>query len=104
MALLNTLLEILPSPFYIVFKALLEHFYFVMKLKNIRRWGVDFSLYLYIPEIDPITKDVRHGRADHNHVYKRTATSSRNGNCPPLDYAGFDAVLCDSKSGLTHNL
>ena len=96
MALLNTLLEILPSPFYIVFKALLEHFYFVMKLKNIRRWRVDFSLYLYIPEIDPTTKDVRHGRADHNHVYKRTST--------PLDYAGFDAVLCDSKSGLTHNL
>ena len=35
-------------------------------------------------------------------VFKRIATSKRNGNCPSLDYAAFDAVLCDPKSGLTH--
>jgi hypothetical protein len=38
----------------------------------------------------------------HNHVYKRIATSTRNGNCEALDYAAFDAVLRDPKSGLTH--
>lgn len=59
-------------------------------------------MYLYVPEVDPITNEVRHDRGDHNHVFKRIATSTRNGNCEELDYAAFDGVLRDEKSGLTH--
>ncbi|CAB3982869.1 Hypothetical predicted protein [Paramuricea clavata] len=57
---------------------------------------------LYIPEIDPVTTDVHHDRGDHNHIYKRIASSTRNGNCEALDYAAYGDVLHDPKSGLTH--
>ena len=46
-----------------------------------KQTGVDFSLYLYIPEVDPFTNVVRRDRGDHNHVFKRIATSTRNGKC-----------------------
>ena len=42
--------------------------------------GVDFSMYLYVPEIDPITNEVCNDRGDHNHVFKWIATRTRNGN------------------------
>ncbi len=56
-----------------------------------------------MPEIDPITNEARHDRGDHNNVFKQVATSTRNGNCKEFDYAAFDAVLRDAKSGLTHS-
>ena len=35
--------------------------------------GVDFAMYLYIPEVDPTTGRVHHERADHGHLLKRIA-------------------------------
>ena len=35
--------------------------------------GIDFSLYMYVPEVNPVTGDIHHERADHNHLLKRTA-------------------------------
>ena len=64
--------------------------------------GVDFSLYLYVPEIDPITKEIRHDRSDHNHVLKRIGKSTREGHNKGLNFDAFDAALKDAKSGLTH--
>lgn len=64
--------------------------------------GVDFSLYLYIPEVDPITEEVRHDRSDHNHVLKRIGKSTREGHNTGLNFDAFDAALKDPKSGLTH--
>lgn len=63
---------------------------------------VDFSLYIYIPEIDPVTKDVRHDRSDHNHLFRRAVKSIRDGNYQCLNFEAFDEVLLDSGSGLTH--
>ena len=91
-----------PESFLHCLRSLVGTYIFRHAVKEYQKIGVDFSLYLYVPEIDPITKDVRHDRSDHNHVFKRIATSTRNGNCSSLDYAAFDAVLRDPKSGLTH--
>ena len=91
-----------PESFLHCLRSLVGTFLFRHAVKEYQKIGVDFSLYLYVPEIDPITKDVRHDRSDHNHVYKRIATSTRNGHCSCLDYAAFDAALRDPKSGLTH--
>jgi hypothetical protein len=91
-----------PETFLHCLRSLVGTFLFRHLVEEYKKVGADFSLYLYIPEIDPVTKDVRHDRGDHNHVYKRIATSTRNGNCEALDYAAFDAVLRDPKSGLTH--
>ncbi|KAK3739432.1 hypothetical protein QZH41_015586 [Actinostola sp. cb2023] len=63
---------------------------------------VNFSLYIYIPEVDPITNDVRHDRSDHNHLFRRAVKSIRDGNDQSLDFESFDEVLLDPGSGLTH--
>ena len=62
----------------------------------------DFSIYLYVSEIDPITKDVQHDRSDHNHLFRRTAKSIREGNHQGLNFETFDDVVPDTGSGLTH--
>ena len=76
-------------------------FLFRHAVQKLKSDGVDFSMYLHVPEVDPITNEVLHDRGDHNHVFKWIATSTRNGNCEELDYAAFDGVLRDEKSGLT---
>lgn len=64
--------------------------------------GVDFSLYLYVPEVDPITGDTHHERADHNHLLKRIAKHTREGNNGDLNYERFDEAMRSPMTGLTH--
>ena len=64
--------------------------------------GVDFSTYLYIPEVDPMTGEERHDRGDHNHLFRRAAGSIRQGKDPSLNFEPFGDALMDSLSGLTH--
>ena len=64
--------------------------------------GVDFSLYMYVPEVDPITGDFHHERADHNHLLKRIAKHTRDGNNSELIYERFDEAMRNPMTGLTH--
>ena len=64
--------------------------------------GVDFSLYLYIPEVDPITESVHHEREDHCHILKRIAKHTREGAYMALNLDAFDEAMLDPKTGLTH--
>lgn len=64
--------------------------------------GVDFSLYMYVPEVDPITGDFHHERADHNHLLKRIAKHTRDGNNSDLIYERFDEAMRNPMTGLTH--
>lgn len=64
--------------------------------------GVDFSKYVYVPEVDPITGETHHERADHNHVLKRMAKHTRDGGNQELTYERFDEAMCDPTTGLTH--
>lgn len=64
--------------------------------------GVVFSTYWYILEIDPVTGDERHDHGDHNHLFRRAASSIRQARDPSLNFEAFDDVLRDSLSGLTH--
>ena len=43
------------------------------KVQEFRQDGVDFSMYLYVPEKDTTTGEVHHERADHGHLLKRIA-------------------------------
>ena len=62
------------------------------KIEELKKKDVDFSTFLYVPEIDPIMGTQRHDRSDHNHLFRRVAKSVREGK----DH------LLDPKSGLTH--
>ena len=63
--------------------------------------SVDFSLYLYVPKVDPITKETHHERADHNHLLKRIAKHTKDGNNSELNYERFDKAMRNSMTGLT---
>ena len=64
--------------------------------------GADFSLYLYVPEVDPVTESPRHDRGEHNHILKRIATSTRERRYDELDVERFDEAMLDPDTGLTH--
>lgn len=64
--------------------------------------GVDFSQYLYVPEIDPITGDIHHERSDHNHLLKRIAKATTEGDTSNLNYERFDEAMRSPMTGLTH--
>lgn len=91
-----------PETFLHTLRSVVGTYLYRHTIEEYKQQGVDFSLYMYVPEIDPVTRVERHDRGDHNHILKRIATSTRNGNCQELNHEVFDAVLRDSKSGLTH--
>ena len=64
--------------------------------------GRDFPFHLYVAEVDPVTGQLHHERADHNHLLKRIAGHVRNGGYNALNYEAFSDVLADPQSGLTH--
>lgn len=65
--------------------------------------GVDFSTYLYVSEIDPFTGEVHHERSDHNHLLKRLAKHTREGNNSDLIYEESDEAMRNPLTGLTHD-
>ena len=62
----------------------------------------DFTQHLYGPEIDPVTGTPHHERGDHNHVLKRVAACTRNGNYPDLNFEAFVEAMRSPNTGLTY--
>ncbi len=63
--------------------------------------GVDFSTYLYIPEIDEATGEAFHEREDHCHILKRIWKHTREAGPPGTNLQGFDDAMRDPNTGLT---
>lgn len=64
--------------------------------------GIDFSTYLYIPEVDNETGEAFHEREDHCHILKRIWKHTREEGPPGTDLQGFDDAMQDPSTGLTH--
>lgn len=77
-------------------RAIVATFKFRAAIDYWKERGVDFTTYLYVPEIDPVTGQERHDRGDHNHLFRRAASSIRQGKDPSLNFEAFDDVLMDS--------
>lgn len=77
-----------------------EFRFMVKSLKE--EFGVDFSQHLYVPEIDPVTGAEHHERGDHNHILKRIASCTRNGNNAELNYEAFVEAMRSPNTGLTY--
>ena len=72
------------------------------KLKEYKEEGIDFSCYLYVPEVNPTTGEVFHEREDHCHILKRIWKHTREGGPDFCDVTSFDAAMMDPSTGLTH--
>lgn len=75
---------------------------FRKRVAELKLKGVDFTFYLYVPEVVPAMRLVHHDRADHNHLLRRIAEHLRNGGYSALNCESFSDVLADPLSGLTH--
>ena len=84
-------------------RSIVATFVYKHAVSKMRQEGVDFTLHLYIPEVDSHTDEERHDRGDHNHIFKRMAQHVRNGGYIDFNYEAFDDVLKDPQSGLTHD-
>ena len=63
--------------------------------------GVDFSTYIYIPEIDDETGEAFHEREDHCHILKRIWKHTREEGPPGTNLQGFDDAMRNPGTGLT---
>ena len=67
------------------------------RILELKTQGVDFSGYLYIPEMDPITGDHFHEREVHCHILKTIWKHTRERGPEGSNLQGFD----DPSTGLT---
>lgn len=79
-----------PESFLDKLRSVVATYLYRERIQKLKEENVDFSTYLYIPEIDPIMGT------------PRIAKSIRDGKDNRLNYKAFDDVLSDPKSGLTH--
>lgn len=91
-----------PESFLDKLRSVVATYLYRERIQKLKEENVDFSTYMYVPEIDPIMGTPRHDRSDHNHLFRRIAKSIRDGKDNRLNYKAFDDVLLDPKSGLTH--
>lgn len=91
-----------PESFLDILRSVVATFLYRETIEKFKEEGVDFSIHMYVPEVDPIMGTPRHDRSDHNHLFRRIAKSLREGKDNNLNYKAFDDVLLDPNSGLTH--
>ena len=74
-------------------RSVLATLWFRVVVKDYKDTGVDFTKHLYVPEVDQITHELHHERADHGHLVKRIA-----GLCPwmYLYKSGVEIIFCNS--------
>ena len=63
--------------------------------------GVDFSTYLYIPEIDAETGEAFHEREDDCHLIKRIWKNSKEEGSPGTNLQDFDDAMLDPTTEFT---
>ena len=83
-------------------RSLIGTYRFRARVNEYKLQGIDFSTYLYVPEVDPVTKEIFHEREDHCHILKRIWKHTREGGPEDMDLHGFDEAMRNSKTGLTY--
>ena len=91
-----------PETFLDKLRSLVATCYFRHMVSYWKTHDADFSLYMYVPEMDPITKNVHHERGDHNHILKRIGHHTRDGKFLKLNCEAFDEAMLDKNTGLTY--
>ena len=70
-------------------RSIVATFTFRKRVEELKEQGIDFSSYLYVPEIDPVTGNVHHERGDHNHLLKPIAPHIREGKYYQMNHESF---------------
>ena len=89
-----------PESFTDKLKSLVATYRYRHHVEELKEQGVDFSTYLYISEVDPVTGDIHHEREDHCHILKRIWKHTREGSNISfffLTFLTFDLVLSTSQ-------
>ena len=83
-------------------RSLLATYLFRNEIEIWRMHGQNFAVHLAVPQVTQgLTLE---NRADHNHLLKRIATSTRDGRDQKLDLEAFDAALASPETGMSTQL
>ena len=91
-----------PESYLDKLRSIVATYRFRHRVEKYKDNGIDFSLYMYVPEVDPTTGDIFHEREDHCHILKRIWKHTREGGPDECDITAFDAAMMDPGTGLTH--
>ena len=85
-------------------RSIVATYLFRQCIQDLQVRGQDFASHLVVPQVtqelpDGPTKKLEN-RADHNHLLKRIATSTREGRDQSLDLDAFDEVLASKDCGM----
>lgn len=82
-------------------RSLVATYRFRHRVAELKASGVDFTIHLYVPEVDPINGDYFHEREDHCHILKRIWKHTREKGPDGMNLKGFDDAVQDPSTGLT---
>ncbi|KAI8511886.1 hypothetical protein Bbelb_109860 [Branchiostoma belcheri] len=83
-------------------RSILATYKFRERVEELKGEGADFSKYLYVPEVDPITLKEHHEREDHNHIMKRLAKHTRDGGHEEINVRRFEEAMRSKDTDLTY--
>jgi len=82
-------------------RSLVSTYRFRHAVRKYKEEGVDFSLFLYVPEFCVETGDYFHEREDHCHILKRIWKHTRETGPRGSNLGGFDEAMRDPTTSLT---
>ena len=62
-------------------RSLIATYQFWARIAELKEQGIYFSTYLYVPELDPVTKDIFHERVPLSYLEESVETHQRSRTC-----------------------
>ena len=81
-------------------RTIVDTFRYRYRISELKREGADFSMHVYVPEMDSITVDFYHEREDHCHILKRIWKHTGEKGPEGFNLEGFDKAVLNPTTGL----
>ncbi|KAI8494599.1 hypothetical protein Bbelb_278250 [Branchiostoma belcheri] len=83
-------------------RSIIATFRFRARVAQLKQEGADFTKYLYVPEVDPITNREHHEREDHNHMLKRMVKHTGDGGLDDINVRRVEEAMGSKDTDLTY--
>ncbi|XP_078679355.1 uncharacterized protein LOC144915008 [Branchiostoma floridae x Branchiostoma belcheri] len=98
----NTWRPHIPETELEMMRSIVATYTFRARLTELKEGGSDFTIFMYVPEIDTITHKEHHEREDHNHILKRIAKHTREGGYDGINVRRFEEAMRSNTTDLTY--
>ena len=81
-------------------RTIVDTFRYRYRISELKREGADFSMHVYVPEMDSITVDFYHESEDYCHILKRIWKHTGEKGPEGFNLEGFDKAVLNPTTGL----